>query len=51
MKKFPLIILTPILISGIRIHCEDNREETYEDPENMMNTNCSMNWSKSLSNF
>lgn len=51
MKKFPLIILTPIPISGIGIHCEACSGKTYNDSENLMTTISSMNWSKSISNF
>ncbi|MCT2561474.1 hypothetical protein [Chryseobacterium herbae] len=51
MKKFPLIILTPIPISGIEIYCEDCSGKAYKDSENPMTTLSSMNWGKSLSNF
>ncbi|WP_165571914.1 hypothetical protein [Chryseobacterium sp. JM1] len=51
MKKFPLIILTPIPISGIGIHCEACSGKAYKDSENSMPTLSSMNWRKSISNF
>ncbi|SFN10444.1 hypothetical protein SAMN05421594_1041 [Chryseobacterium oleae] len=51
MKKFPLIILTPIPISGIGIHCEDCSGKAYKYSEKLMTTISSMNWSKSISNF
>lgn len=51
MKKFPLIILTPISKSGTGIHDGAYSGKIYKDLETSMNTISSLNRGKSLSNF
>jgi hypothetical protein len=51
MKKFPLIILTPIPYRESKSIVKPIQEKVYKAPENKMTTVSSMNWSKSLSNF